>query len=164
MRVVEQPKSLNVLLAPCGAVGLAALQGWSYAPEMQEFFRHFPPRFEWLASPGFLEAMRTSCLEIYNDKEFCGLFYLSDYQPVSKSIAIAGIGSCTERSAVAAEATAQLVAYLTSEKGVERITCKVLAHRKQLLANMQALGFEIEGTLRRSSRMGDEVLLAKIKE
>lgn len=155
----------EVQLFPCTANGIATLLQIARNPEAAEFFRHFPPMYEWSNDQSFLQTLLLQSLEVVYNGSRVGLVTFSQTNPAARSMHVSIVVDHCDHKVITDQAYAQIIDYVFKQKDFKRLEVKVLPHRTKLIKRLEAIGFKVEGTLKNSARFNgelcNEVLLAR---
>lgn len=157
----------EVVLYPCTSNTVAKLISWGKRQDLAEFFRHFPPYYEWMKNVPLLEGIQANSLEIKSNHEVVGIVTLSHVNDQARSVAVSVLVDSPFHKEIASQVYSLIQDYVFREKGYKRIEVKILDHRTKLKERLESIGFVLEGTLKSSCRLGmewrDEFVLGLVK-
>lgn len=146
------------------------LWGWSADPDMEEFFRRFPPTFTWGSAEMIPRVFQGSYM-ICDDETPVGLVNLFNADAQHKKIEFGVMVDkkrFAKRSIAAVEALKQALDYVFEYSGFEKAYCLILDHRKDLIALLGKWGFKCDGRLRSNvlwrGKFHDELCFSLLKD
>jgi len=136
-------------------------------PGMCEYFRNAPPLMVW-NSPETMMQLFTVSYVVTEDELPIGMINLVNPDAINKHVEFGLMLNCANRQDVAIEATKQLGAYVFEYLGYNKLSCKVLEHRTNLMQLLARFKFSIEGRLRQhtyyNGEFHDEIVLSLLAQ
>lgn len=146
------------------------VQAWYKDPELQEYFRRYPPLEEWRLPEQTLQGLGAG-FAIFEGAQLVGLCQTVNYDPSAKSVEVGLLvdtKKASNREAVSREAYTQLAEYLLNGLGYRKLYMKVLTHRTKLVKRLASGCWKVEGELRDSctfkGKLLNEYLLGLLKK
>lgn len=142
----------------------AQLVLWAEHEDFKEFFRHSPPVIEW-ASPGGIASLFGHGFFVFQGTTLVGYVNVT-----ATTRGSAEFGLLLDRRFIEGsrrELTVQVIErvahYAFEEKGLRRLSCRLVAHNEEWANDLRQLGFKLEGRFKESTPSGqDEIFLTRM--
>lgn len=159
------------MLRPLSIADVPTLREWGQRADMVEFFRRFPPSFQWPANDvDVLSWFPGAGAIVGPDGELEGIAQLFNIDLINRrgEFGVAIASKRERRAAIAEVALRVVIADAFSRLGLEKVYCNVLARHGSLAHILTAHGFEIDGRLRSNcffqGEFQDELLLSILRK
>ena len=156
-------------LRPLQLEDAARLRAWAEEARLGEFFRHFPPLFQWPTDAAATLAWFPGSLMIADGDEVLGLVQLTNVNMTARraEFGVLVASNKERRAAVAERAIRQVVEGAFDKLGLEKVFCVTLASHRSLQTLLAPHGFQVEGVLRSHcfyrGEFHDEVVMSLLK-
>lgn len=157
--VVTKPVSIR----PFKDSDMEMIKGWTERPELSEYFRRHPHTFTWQL------AMFSAAFIVEKDGVVVGLLDLANSDSLSKKIDV-GLLMLPEvegKRAIYRTAFSCVADYCFKYLNFNKIGCRVLGHRTDLVSFLCTYGWQVEGVLPQNcwyqERFFDEIQICLLK-